>query len=411
MCRRSFISASLAQRRSFGFRVPDSALTLNRTHGVKSLAPILILNLWAFVVPLIAVTGLRAGEAKTAWQAEWEKIVRAAKKEGQVTVYVHSTYAPALESGAFQKMFPGIKLVLVSGVELQLERRFMAERRAGKSLADVFMVGVLRSYDFYQAKLLEPIKAALVLPEVVDESKWWQKTHHYADPEKAYLFRYVGSAQLGQIHYNTRLVNPKEFNSFWDFLNPKWKGKIEVRDIRAPGTGGSAIRLFYYNPELGPEFVRRLFSETDMTLFRDRRQGLDWLATGRFPICFWCEGVEKGKQQGLPLESFELMKEGAALSAGQGFLTLVNQAPHPNAAKVFVNWFLSREGQLNFQKALAQAEEGGPDSLRTDISKEDVLPKNRRLEGVKYLDTDNQRDAMKPVMKLVEETLSAAEKK
>lgn len=411
MCRRSFISASRAQRRSFGFRVPNSELTLNRTRGVKSLAPILILSLWALVVPLIAATYLRAGEAKTAWPAEWEKIVQAAKKEGQVTVYVHSTYAPALESGAFQKMFPGIKLVLVSGVELQLERRFMAERRAGKSLADVFMVGVLRSYDFYQAKLLEPIKAALVLPEVVDESKWWQKTHHYADPEKAYLFRYVGSAQLGQIHYNTRLVNPKEFNSFWDFLNPKWKGKIEARDIRAPGTGGSAIRLFYYNPELGPEFVRRLLSETDMTLFRDRRQGLDWLATGRFPICFWCEGVEKGKQQGLPLESFGLMKEGAALSAGQGFLTLVNQAPHPNAAKVFVNWFLSREGQLNFQKALAQAEEGGPDSLRTDIPKEDVLPKNRRLEGVKYLDTDNQRDAMKPVMKLVEETLSAAEKK
>ncbi len=373
--------------------------------------PLLIfLTGWALVA-IIAAIDLDAGETKAAWQVEWEKVVKAAKKEGQVTVYVHSTYAPALESGAFQKAFPDIQLVLVSGVELQLERRFMAERRAGKSLADVFMVGVLRSYDFYQAKLLEPIKAALVLPEVVDESKWWQKTHHYADPEKAYLFRYVGSAQLGQIHYNTHLVSPKEFNSFWDFLNPKWKGKIEARDIRAPGTGGSAIRLFYYNPEIGPEFVRRLFSETDMTLFRDRRQGLDWLATGKFAICFWCEGVEKGKQQGLPLESFGLMKEGAALSAGQGFLTLVNQAPHPNAAKVFVNWFLSREGQLNFQKALAQAEEGGPDSLRTDIPKDDVLPKSRRLEGVKYLDTDNQRDAMKPVMKLVEETLSAAEKK
>jgi len=373
--------------------------------------PLLIfLTGWALVA-IIAAIDLDAGETKAAWQVEWEKVVKAAKKEGQVTVYVHSTYAPALESGAFQEAFPDIQLVLVSGVELQLERRFMAERRAGKSLADVFMVGVLRSYDFYQAKLLEPIKAALVLPEVVDESKWWQKTHHYADPEKAYLFRYVGSAQLGQIHYNTHLVSPKEFNSFWDFLNPKWKGKMEARDIRAPGTGGSAIRLFYYNPEIGPEFVRRLFSETDMTLFRDRRQGLDWLATGKFAICFWCEGVEKGKQQGLPLESFGLMKEGAALSAGQGFLTLVNQAPHPNAAKVFVNWFLSREGQLNFQKALTQAEEGGPDSLRTDIPKDDVLPKSRRLEGVKYLDTDNQRDAMKPVMKLVEETLSAAEKK
>src|SRR5947199_15937 len=83
----------------------------------------------------------------------------------------------------------------------------------------------------------------------------WQKSHHHADPEKRYLFRYVGSVQLGQVYYNTRLVNPKEFNSFWDFLNPKWRGKIEARDIRAPGTGGSAIRLFYYNPEVGPEFV------------------------------------------------------------------------------------------------------------------------------------------------------------
>jgi ABC-type Fe3+ transport system substrate-binding protein len=105
------------------------------------------------------------------------------------------------------------------------------------------------------------------------------------------------------------------------------------------------------------------------------------------------------------------MKEGAALSAGQDFLTLINQAPHPNAAKVFVNWFLSCEGQLNFQKALAQAEEGGADSLRSDIPKDDVLPKSRHLDGVKYLDTDNQRDAMKPVMKLVEETLSTAQKR
>jgi iron(III) transport system substrate-binding protein len=362
-------------------------------------------------LPLVVLVAVgHAGQAPR-WQVEWEKTLQAAKKEGQVTVYVHSTYAPVLESGAFQKAFPEIKLVWVSGVELQLERRFMAERRAGKNLADVFMVGVLRSYDFYQAKLLEPIKTALILPEVSDESKWWQRTHHYADPEKKYLFRYVGSAQLGQIFYNTRLVNPNEFNSFWDFVNPRWKGKIEARDIRAPGTGGSAIRLFYYNPEIGPEFIKKLFGEMDTTIFRDRRQGLDWLATGKYAICFWCEGVERGKQQGLPVESFGLMKEGAALGAGQGFLTLVNQAPHPNAAKVFVNWFLSREGQLNFQRALAQADEGSPDSLRTDISKEDVLPKSRRVDGVKYLDTDNQRDAMKPVMKLVEETLGTSEKK
>jgi hypothetical protein len=49
--------------------------------------------------------------------------------------------------------------------------------------------------------------------------------------------------------------------------------------------------------------------------------------------------------------------------------------------------------------------------LRTDIPKDDVLPRSRRVEGVKYLDTDNQRDAMQPVMKLIEETLGARDKK
>jgi iron(III) transport system substrate-binding protein len=365
-----------------------------------------------FIAALLVLAPLAPGLVDSAEKSsEWERTVQAAKKEGQVTVYVHSTYAPALESGAFQKAFPDIKIVVVSGVELDLERRFMAERRAGKYLADVFMVGVLRSYNFYQAKLLDPIKPALLLPEVVDESKWWGKAHRYADPEKRYLFRYVGSSQLGQVYYNTQLVNAKEFSSFRDLLNPKWKGRMEMRDIRAPGTGGSAIRFFYYSPELGPDFLRRLLTETELAVFRDRRQGLDWLAAGKFAICFWCEGAERGKQQGLPVDSFGLMKEGAALSAGQGFLTLVNQAPHPNAAKVFVNWFLSRDGQLNFQKSLAQAEDGGPDSLRTDIPKDDVLPKYRRMDGVKYLDTDSQWDAMKPVMKLVEETLGASEKK
>jgi iron(III) transport system substrate-binding protein len=371
---------------------------------------LILLIVWTVLVTMVLARTVRGAETKTSWQQEWEKTVQAARSEGRVTVYVHSTYGPVLTSGAFEKAFPGIKLTAVSGIENDLERRFSAERRAEKYLADVFMVGVLRSYDFMQAKYLEAIKPVLMLPEVVDESKWWQGKHHYSDPEKRFLFRYVASAQYGQISYNTQLIQPKDFNSFWDFLNPKWKGKILSRDIRLPGTGGSAIRLFYYHPDMGPEFVRKLFADTDITLYRDRRQGLDWLATGKFPICFWCEGVDKANVQGLPVDTFGRMKEGAGLSAGQAILTLVNQAPHPNAAKVFVNWFLSRDGQLNFQKALGKADEGSPDSLRIDIPKDDVDPKSRRIDGVKYLDTD-QWLAMKPVLKVVEDALAQAGKK
>jgi iron(III) transport system substrate-binding protein len=375
--------------------------------GAAAIAVACFIGILLWMRPINAAV---VAETKPTWQQQWEQIVQGAKKEGQVTVYVHSTYAPVLTSGAFEKAFPDIRLMVVSGVENDLERRFTAERRAGKYLADVFMVGVLRSNDFKQAKYLDPIKPVLLLPEVVDESKWWQGKHSYSDPEKQYLFRYVASAQIGQISYNTQLVQPKDFTSFWDFLNPKWKGKILARDIRAPGTGGSAIRLFYFSPEMGPGFVRKLFAETDITLFRDRRQGLDWLAAGKFPICFWCEGVEKANTQGLPVDMFGRMKEGAGLSAGQAILTLVNQAPHPNAAKVFINWFLSRDGQLNFQKALGKADEGSPDSLRIDIPKDDVDHKSRRIDGVKYVDTE-QWQAMKSILAVVDEALAQAGKK
>ncbi len=103
--------------------------------------PLLIfLTGWALVA-IIAAIDLDAGETKAAWQVEWEKVVKAAKKEGQVTVYVHSTYAPVLESGAFQKAFPDIQLVLVSGVELQLERRFYGGTQSWKIFGGCFHGG------------------------------------------------------------------------------------------------------------------------------------------------------------------------------------------------------------------------------------------------------------------------------
>ena len=215
---------------------------------------------------------------------------------------------------------------------------------------------------------------------------------------------------IGQISYNTQLVQPKEFTSFWDFLKPKWKGRILSRDIRLPGTGGSAIRLFYYIRKWVRSSCESYSVRPTSRCFATGAR--DWIGWPRakFPICFWCEGVEKANTQGLPVDMFGRMKEGAGLSAGQAILTLVNQAPHANAAKVFINWFLSRDGQLNFQKALGKADEGSPDSLRIDIPKDDVDPKSRRIDGVKYVDTE-QWLAMKPMSELVDEALAQAGKK
>ena len=231
----------------------------------------------ALLICSVALLFHRRSSSGRSLATEWEKTVQAAKNEGQVTVYVHSTYAPVLMSGAFEKAFPDIKLqwsaaskTTLSGALAPAARRKISRGRVhGRRAAQ---------QRFHAGEVFGSIKPVLLLPEVVDESEWWHGKHTYSDPEKQYLFRYVASAQLGQISYNTQFVQPKEFTSFWDFLKPKWKGKILARDIRLPGTGGSAIRLFYYSPEMGPEFVRKLFGETDITLFRDRRQGLDWLS-------------------------------------------------------------------------------------------------------------------------------------
>ena len=153
-----------------------------------------------------------------------------------------------------------------------------------------------------------------MLPEITDVTKWYQGKHHYADPENQYIFSYVGTATYGSVSYNTKLVDVKDFKSYWDLLNPKWKGKIISRDVRVPGPGSGNARLFYYLPDVGPSFIRKLYGEMDTTLFRDYRQGSDWLAVGKAAICFFCE-VDVSKQQGLPVDTFGpgVFKEGAGL--------------------------------------------------------------------------------------------------
>ena len=367
-----------------------------------------------FVVMLVSVLALlgdkaRAAEPKTASQPEWERVLAAAKKEGQVTVYI-SGYEEVLPD--FEKEFPEIKVVSVPGRGSQLAQRLVAERRGGKFLADVFSSGGVTTYgQLYTAKVLDPIKRALILPEITDPTKWYQKKHHYADPEGQFVFSYVGSATYGSVSYNTKLVDAKEFKSYWDLLHPKWKGKIAARDIRAPGPGSGNARFFYYHPDLGPAFVQKLFGEMDITLFRDYRQGPDWLAVGKYAICFFCD-VDVSKQQGLPVDTFgpNIFKEGGGLVQQFGTVTLINRAPHPNAARVFINWLLSRRGQIALQKNLVNSE-SPPDSLRIDIPKDDVPLHARRVEGVNYIDTSKPEwQDMKPVLNIMNEALKAAGK-
>jgi ABC-type Fe3+ transport system substrate-binding protein len=77
---------------------------------------------------------------------------------------------------------------------------------------------------------------------------------------------------------------------------------------------------------------------------------------------------------------------------------LINRAPHPNAAKVAINWLLSKEGQVVYQKII------NGDSRRTDIPKDGVRPSTRRLEGGNIIETDSpERRNMDAIRKIVAE--------
>jgi len=356
-----------------------------------------------------------AGEVSASWQDEWDRTVKAAEQEGQVVLYSLSEVGDAIANTGFQKKFPKIKISVVTARGGEHVSRVMAERRAGKFLADIGNLGNTSPYTLYQSKTLDPIASAFILPEVKDESKWWQGKQQFIDPEGKFILVYVG-APLFLVGYNTKLVSPNALKSYWDLLDPKWKGKIAAFDPKAGGFAATRDRFFFHNPELGPSFMRRLFGEMALTLYARYPQGEDWLAAGKFSLCL-CrhQSISEAKNQGLPVDLIEpsLFKEGVGVETRAKTLVLMNQAPHPNAAKVFLNWFLSREGQSDFQKTAAKYIDAGAEgSLRMDISKDEIPPRNRLNPGVKYLPQWNpDYFDMKPIAKLISEARGEAGKK
>ncbi|HWP59975.1 MAG TPA: extracellular solute-binding protein [Candidatus Acidoferrales bacterium] len=345
-----------------------------------------------------------AAEAKS-WQAEWDKTVAAAKREGSLSVYIWQGGNLEKAVQAFQKKFPDIKLTVTGGRGSSFINRVASEIRAGVKIADVCICGVTSPYKIFyeQMKALDAISSALILPEVKDEAKWWQGKHHYQDPERKYLFIYIGSPAGTRVYYNRTLVDPKEFQSYWDVLTPKWKGKIVAID---PHESSGGWRMLYYHPELGPNYVRKLLGEVDAAFSRDERQATDWLAQGRYAISLFSRGVPEAKAQGLPVDEVAdaNFKEAPAISSGaNGTIALMNNAPHPNAAKVFTNWFLSREGQIYFQEVMNTPLDQ-VQSMRADIPVDPIPPEYRRREGVRYVPVYNP-DTMDagPVLKLFKE--------
>jgi len=199
------------------------------------------------------------------------------------------------------------------------------------------------------------------------------------------LIPYAGDGGYSTtVSYNTKSVDPSEITSYWDLLDPKWKGKIIARDPRFTGIGDANFYLFH--PKLGDgEFLRRLITEMDITFVDDARQATDQLAKGVYDLClFNCsQEIFAARDQGLPVNVLQhVLEEGEDIGWGANVVWAMNKAPHPAAQKLFINYLLTKEGQTMFQDIT------GSDSLRIDIPKDSVKPDLLRHPGVDYIRFD-----------------------
>ena len=361
------------------------------------------LSVLCLVVMALAVLPANRASAQTA--PTWQETVEAAKREGELAIY--GPHNPVYQNiwAIFQKHYPEIKFNFVPGRGSEHAQRIVAERRAGKYLVDLLMGGS-STYASFAPGTLEPIKPLLLVPEVTDLSAWLGGKLHFADPQNNAALVISGEIGTRRGSYNTKLVNPKEIQSWWDLLQPKWKGKLATFDPRVAGGGGETFLFFYYTPSLGVQYITRLLTESDIAITRNLQQGTDWLAQGK--VLFYIgsgQPIMKAKKQGLPVDLLpHPMKEGDIMGGGSCCVAAVSNAPHPNATRVFLNWVLSREGQSAWQKFTEV------NSLRVDIPKTDLPPDDVPQKGVNYfmLNTAqyNGRAGRRAMHKIVDEALA-----
>ncbi|HLH22289.1 MAG TPA: extracellular solute-binding protein [Chloroflexota bacterium] len=295
-----------------------------------------------------AGAGGAAGEAAAAAPADapagWEETVAAAKQEG--TLVLSGPPGQLWRDGLllFEKDYPGIKVELTGQNSRDYWPRVFQERAAGQYLWDLRVGGP--DPQVFQARdggALDPVRPLLVLPEVTDESKWFGGFDGlYADAAKQYLPAFI--AQSSPTAYvNRGVVSEADLSSDRQLVEPRWRGKIAIAD---PAGGAGLGTLTTLLAAYGEDYVQDLLSKQDLAVTGDNRQLAEWVVRGRYPIGIGVTDDELllFQQQGL---TFDVRGLGGArkLSLGFGGIQLMNRAPHPNAAKVFANWLLTRDTQ------------------------------------------------------------------
>ncbi len=285
------------------------------------------------LVFILACAGTSAAQPRDPLQ----ELYKAAKPEKEV-VWQWSAAVESMKPvmDMFRVKFPDVKLTVISIGSSTVGSRIITEAKAGKLTVDV-------------ASCSSPYMAPILERDLLVKYDWTKILPGVAPSRIIYDNGYVIIADGGYVWaYNTKLVSKAEApKTLEDTLDPKWKGGINVK------TSNSGLQHFTWymlTKELGAEFWQKL-AQQEPRAFDSYVQQYDRLVNGQDKLveCAQYSGFLEFKKKGAPLE-FVLPTKGAV--AGPEVWGIVDNAPHPNAARLFLDWFLSPVGQKPFMEAL-----------------------------------------------------------
>jgi ABC-type Fe3+ transport system substrate-binding protein len=312
------------------------------------------LQLWAIVLVVVIGLAPKIADGQSAKPGtEWEKIVELAKKDGKVVVSLPaSTELRAAIEKSFEKRF-GVDVEPVVGRASTVVRKMVDESKAGMRYVDVHMGGSESIVTgMLPEGILEALEPFMLLAEVKDPKQWYGG-HVWIDNSKRFIYSTL-AYQTENIWINSQLMKADEVRSFDDLLHERLKDRIGMLDPRTAGSGAS---MWSYLREIkGEEYLKKLVGQK-LALSRDQRVLGEILAKSKLALVIGLTYYSYAPfiKAGLPVAPLPNPREGVYISGGSGHVVVLKNAPHPNATKLFVNWFLSHEGQEVYCRAMHQA--------------------------------------------------------
>ncbi|MBI4288370.1 MAG: extracellular solute-binding protein [Chloroflexi bacterium] len=276
-------------------------------------------------------------------QGKWDRVVSLARKEGRVTIYSWSwtptTAGPVIR--AFTQKY-GIEVEVVAGRGPAFIEMLRQEAVTGARIGDIMEGAQTHARN---ARLAGLTVSALDLPVLRDGNAWAFSPLHMDG--QGHVISYA--PYILSPYVNTTLVAPSEEPRSWlDLLQPRWKGKMVMPNPKNSTVPYYLDVLLRHNALPG-DFPARL-ARQDVLLSEQTPDSGELLGWGRAALSVLnaMPDMVPPLRDGGPIRAID-MKEGVLVSLLT--MALVKDGPHPNAARVFLNWLLTDEGQVEHGRA------------------------------------------------------------